>query len=103
MLRRRHHSQTQASRKAERRQKAHEAHRPRGHSAGGVPGGAESGGGRVILAASRDCASAIYRLRGRFIILVLSRGAVPDPVLEASITRGLFVSYSSSLERCRVT
>ena len=33
--------QTQAARKAKRRQEAHEAHRPRGYSAGGVPRGAE--------------------------------------------------------------
>src|SRR5579864_1166870 len=80
MLRRRHHPQTQASRKAERRQKAHEAHRPRGHSAGGVPGGAESGGGRVIPAASRDCGSAIYRLRGRFIpVTILFDRSILNP------------------------
>ncbi len=43
VLRRRHHPQTQAAGKTKRRQEAHEAHRPRGYSAGSVPGGAEGG------------------------------------------------------------
>ena len=38
VLRRRHHPQAQAAREAKRGQKAHEAHRQGGHSAGGVPG-----------------------------------------------------------------
>ena len=41
VLRRRHHAQTQAAGEAKGRQEAHEAHRPRGYSAGGFPGGAE--------------------------------------------------------------
>ena len=42
MLRRRHLPQTQAPRKTKRRQKAHEAHRPRRHSPGSLPGRPES-------------------------------------------------------------
>ena len=39
VLRRRHQPQAQAPGEAERRQEAHEAHRPRGHPPGGVSGG----------------------------------------------------------------
>ena len=42
MLRRRHHPQTQAPREAKRRQKAHEAHRPRRHPPGSLPRRPES-------------------------------------------------------------
>ena len=43
VLRRRHHAQTQAPRKAKRRKEAHETRGARGHPAGGVPRSAESG------------------------------------------------------------
>ena len=42
MLRRRHLPQTQAPRETKRRQKAHEAHRPRRHPPGSLPGRPES-------------------------------------------------------------
>ena len=46
VLRRRHLAQTQAAGKAEGRQEAHEARRPRRDSAGSLPGGAQSKRGR---------------------------------------------------------
>ena len=49
MLRRRHHPQTQAARKAEGRQKAHEEHRQGEHPAGSVHPGAQGGLGIAPL------------------------------------------------------
>ena len=55
VLRRRHQPQAQAAGEAEGRQEADEAHRQGGHSAGGVPGGAE--GRRRVDALAVVCAA----------------------------------------------
>src|SRR5947209_20370848 len=53
MLRRRHHPQAQAPRKAERGQEAHEAHRASRYSARSVSGGAEGGRGGIANSSAR--------------------------------------------------
>ena len=54
VLRRRHLAETQAARKAKRRQAAHEAHRARGYSAGSVSGGAQGGRGQLSAKVQSD-------------------------------------------------
>ena len=59
VLRRRHLAQTQAAGETKRRQAAHEAHRPRGHSAGSVPGGAQGGRRGMTALCSRPASCGI--------------------------------------------
>src|SRR5207244_9851899 len=63
MLRRRHHPQTQDTRKTKGRQKANEAHRASRYSARSVSGGAEGGRGGIVSSSLGSLQSQNYLQR----------------------------------------
>src|SRR5579864_9309921 len=92
MLWRRHFTEAQVAREAEGRQKAHEAHRPRRHSSGGISCGPE-GWGRQQLTV---CAGHATSEKTIAAIDVSGRADTPKIEKSAHETKGLDLKMCKS-------